>query len=57
MTAFRPVRLGGDVVVRGTVAAGATTMTSTGTKGGFALAWLLGIPLPILLVIYLISRC
>jgi hypothetical protein len=32
-------------------------MTSTGTKGGFALAWLLGIPLPILAIIYLISRC
>lgn len=32
-------------------------MASTGTKSGFALAWILGIPLPILLVIYLISRC
>jgi hypothetical protein len=26
-------------------------------KVGYALAWLLGVPLPILLVIYLISRC
>ena len=26
-------------------------------KAGYALAWLLGIPLPILLVVYLISRC
>jgi len=32
-------------------------MTSTGAKAGFSLAWLLGIPLPILLVIYLITRC
>jgi hypothetical protein len=26
-------------------------------KIGYALAWLLGIPLPILLAVYLISRC
>jgi hypothetical protein len=26
-------------------------------KLGYALAWLLGVPLPILLIIYLISRC
>ena len=26
-------------------------------KVGWALAWLLGVPLPILLIIYLISRC
>jgi len=26
-------------------------------KVGYALAWLLGIPLPILLIVYLISRC
>jgi hypothetical protein len=26
-------------------------------KAGWALAWLLGIPLPVLLIIYLISRC
>jgi len=26
-------------------------------KIGWALAWLLGVPLPVLLVIYLISRC
>lgn len=26
-------------------------------KVGYAVAWLLGIPLPILLVVYLISRC
>ena len=26
-------------------------------KAGYALAWLLGVPLPILLIIYLISRC
>jgi hypothetical protein len=26
-------------------------------KAGYAIAWLLGIPLPILLVVYLISRC
>jgi hypothetical protein len=38
-------------------AAISTDMASTGTKSGFALAWILGIPLPILLVIYLISRC
>jgi hypothetical protein len=41
----------------GTHAAISTDMASTGTKSGFALAWLLGIPLPILLVVYLISRC
>ncbi|HEX3762794.1 MAG TPA: hypothetical protein VHW23_29060 [Kofleriaceae bacterium] len=38
-------------------AATSTIMASTGTKTGFALAWIIGIPLPILLVIYLISRC
>jgi hypothetical protein len=26
-------------------------------KIGYAVAWLLGIPLPILLIVYLISRC
>ena len=26
-------------------------------KVGWAIAWLLGVPLPILLVVYLISRC
>lgn len=26
-------------------------------KAGYALAWLLGVPLPILLIVYLISRC
>ncbi len=26
-------------------------------KAGWALAWLLGVPLPVLLVIYAISRC
>jgi hypothetical protein len=26
-------------------------------KAGYAVAWLLGIPLPILLVVYLVSRC
>jgi hypothetical protein len=26
-------------------------------KIGYAIAWLLGIPLPILLIVYLISRC
>jgi hypothetical protein len=26
-------------------------------KGRYAVAWLLGIPLPILLVVYLVSRC
>lgn len=26
-------------------------------KVGYALAWLLGVPLPILLIVYLISRC
>jgi hypothetical protein len=26
-------------------------------KVGYALAWILGVPLPILLVVYLISRC
>jgi hypothetical protein len=38
-------------------AAISTDMASTGSKTGFALAWILGIPLPILLVVYLISRC
>jgi hypothetical protein len=32
-------------------------MASTETKAGFGLAWLLGIPLPILAIIYFISRC
>jgi hypothetical protein len=32
-------------------------MASTGTKAGFGIAWLLGIPLPILAIVYLISRC
>ena len=26
-------------------------------KVGYAVAWLLGIPLPILLLVYLVSRC
>lgn len=26
-------------------------------KVGYAIAWLLGVPLPILLIVYLISRC
>ncbi|HEU0033700.1 MAG TPA: hypothetical protein VFQ53_23900 [Kofleriaceae bacterium] len=26
-------------------------------KVGYALAWLLGVPLPILLIVYLVSRC
>lgn len=26
-------------------------------KIGYAVAWLLGVPLPILLIVYLISRC
>jgi len=26
-------------------------------KVGYALAWLLGIPIPVLLVVYAISRC
>jgi hypothetical protein len=26
-------------------------------KVGYAIAWLLGIPLPILLLVYLVSRC
>ena len=41
----------------GTLAAMPDSMTSTGGKAGFGIAWLLGIPLPILLVVYLISRC
>ena len=28
-----------------------------GGKVGYAIAWLLGVPLPILLIVYLISRC
>lgn len=32
-------------------------MTSTEGKAGFGIAWLLGVPLPILLIVYLISRC
>src|SRR4051812_37007528 len=41
----------------GTVAAIPRTMASTEAKAGFGLAWLLGIPLPILAIVYLISRC
>jgi hypothetical protein len=26
-------------------------------KVGYALAWLIGVPLPILFIVYLISRC
>jgi hypothetical protein len=26
-------------------------------KVGYALAWLLGVPIPILLIVYLVSRC
>jgi hypothetical protein len=32
-------------------------MTSTEGKAGFGIAWLLGIPLPILFIVYLVSRC
>ena len=31
--------------------------TDMANKGRYAVAWLLGIPLPILLVVYLVSRC
>jgi hypothetical protein len=26
-------------------------------KAGYALAWLLGVPIPILVIVYLVSRC
>ena len=26
-------------------------------KVGYAIAWLLGIPIPVLIVVYLVSRC
>jgi hypothetical protein len=26
-------------------------------KAGYALAWLVGVPLPILLIVYLVARC
>jgi len=32
-------------------------MTTTKGKAGFGIAWLLGIPLPVLLIVYLITRC
>jgi hypothetical protein len=32
-------------------------MASTEAKAGFGIAWLLGIPLPILAIVYLVSRC
>jgi hypothetical protein len=41
----------------GMSAAQASDMTSTSGKAGFGIAWLLGIPLPILAIVYLISRC
>ncbi|HTJ42617.1 MAG TPA: hypothetical protein VL463_11015 [Kofleriaceae bacterium] len=34
-----------------------TVRTPEGGKVGYAIAWLLGVPLPILLIVYLISRC
>jgi len=34
-----------------------SAMTSTEGKAGFGIAWLLGVPLPILAIVYLISRC
>jgi hypothetical protein len=33
------------------------TKTPQGGKIGYALAWLIGIPLPILVIVYAISRC
>ncbi len=41
----------------GMLAALAPVMASTEAKAGFGIAWLLGIPLPILVIVYLISRC
>ena len=41
----------------GTRAAAGCCMTSTGGKAGFGIAWLLGIPLPILAIVYLFTRC
>jgi hypothetical protein len=47
---------------RGTLAALRSCMTAQhihpeSGKVGSALAWLLGVPLPILLIVYLTSRC
>jgi hypothetical protein len=41
----------------GTPTANTSVMTSTEGKAGFGLAWLIGIPLPILAIVYLITRC
>jgi hypothetical protein len=41
----------------GTRSASRLDMASTEAKAGFSLLWLLGIPLPILLIVYLITRC
>jgi Ku protein len=41
----------------GTMPAPCRDMASTEAKAGFGIAWLLGIPLPILVIVYLISRC
>jgi hypothetical protein len=48
--------------VAGTCAATRLAMSTPQTnpesgKIGYAVAWLLGVPLPILLIVYLISRC
>ena len=41
----------------GIVTAIVEIMASTEAKAGFGIAWLLGIPLPILAIVYLITRC
>ena len=33
------------------------TKNPQGGKVGYALAWLIGVPLPILFIVYMISRC
>jgi len=54
----RALRLGQTASGAGTPSANHRfIMTSTEGKAGFGIAWLLGIPLPILLIVYLVSRC
>jgi hypothetical protein len=46
-----------DDAARGASERGLQWILPMANKAGYAFAWLLGIPLPILLIVYLVSRC
>jgi hypothetical protein len=55
--ALRPAWLGARGVHFSSSMKALTKKAPQSGKVGYALAWLLGVPIPILLIVYLISRC